>query len=342
MSCSVFFKVIRSVICLLILMAAFSISKTVYCKAKIDNNTKNNSIYLDVGEKYAPDFNTIIRNNDICFKIPVQKGHFYKLSIKDIEMGSREKDFFEDDIIYYDFNDPSEGCLNAYLVKDGDDEYDSFIDSSIKRDLDRIFRANYTGYYYLYISNIYLTKFSIQIHNYNPIGRIVSEYDGATYRITGLYSVELIKDKNIDGKYYINGEPIIDQIEGVQTFEAQDQGMMFKTTSIGVNAFRGEKISSVCIPETVKKIGKGAFQNCKKLGSAEIYGTKIIIGAKAFYGCKSLKSIYIYKWASVKSVKKNAFKGTSKRISIKVPSIKKYRKILKKAGFRKPKYLRSY
>jgi len=73
-----------------------------------------------------------------------------------------------------------------------------------------------------------------------------------------------------------------------------------------------------------------------------IRGKKVTIEKKAFSGCKKLNTIRVLKSASIKSVKKDAFKGTKKGIRVEVPNVKKYKKIFKKAGFKKPKYSKSY
>ncbi|MEY8427500.1 leucine-rich repeat domain-containing protein [Lachnospiraceae bacterium 46-15] len=96
------------------------------------------------------------------------------------------------------------------------------------------------------------------------------------------------------------------------------------------------------IPDTVKSngktykvtsVGKGAFQNCKKLKSVVIGKNVTSIGAKAFSGCKVLKKITI-KSAKLKKVGKNAFKRIYAKAVIKAPKakLKAYQKLLKKKG----------
>ena len=92
-------------------------------------------------------------------------------------------------------------------------------------------------------------------------------------------------------------------------------GVTYKVTSIGAKAFKGnKKITSVVIGKNVKKIGKNAFANCKKLKKVTI-NSKVLkkVGKKAFYR-----------------------KG-GKKLTIKVPKKlkKKYKKLLKKAKTRK-------
>ena len=79
-----------------------------------------------------------------------------------------------------------------------------------------------------------------------------------------------------------------------------------------MNAENNKKLKKVVIPSTVRKIGKQAFVNCKKLKN-------IVIKTK------KLKN---------NSIGKKAFKGISAKAVIKVPKAKQvvYRKILKKKG----------
>ncbi len=100
--------------------------------------------------------------------------------------------------------------------------------------------------------------------------------------------------------------------------------------------------TSITIPATVKiksvtfkvtDIAANAFKNNKKLKKVTIGDYITVIGTYAFYNCKSLRDVVI-KSKVVKTVGKNAFKNTYKRIIIKVPSnkLKTYKKIFKNKG----------
>jgi len=133
------------------------------------------------------------------------------------------------------------------------------------------------------------------------------------------------------------------------------KGSTFKT---GGNSFRvtgGKTITvtgtsknkgTVTIPATVKKNGvtykitaikDKAFKN-KKISKIIIGANINTIGAQAFYNCKKLKNITI-KSVNLKASKvgSKAFKGTPKKITVKVPSKKKtaYKKWLFKKGINK-------
>ena len=102
--------------------------------------------------------------------------------------------------------------------------------------------------------------------------------------------------------------------------------------------------SSVIVPDKikvngvtyqVKSIAPKAFANNKKLKKITIGKNITSIGKQAFAGCKKLKKITI-KSAKLKSssIGKNAFKGTAKKLTVKVPKkqYKAYKKFLKKKG----------
>ncbi|MDE6635421.1 MAG: carbohydrate-binding protein, partial [Lachnospiraceae bacterium] len=99
---------------------------------------------------------------------------------------------------------------------------------------------------------------------------------------------------------------------------------------------------SATVPATVSVEGKSykvtsvaanAFKNCKKLTSVTIGSNVNKIGAKAFYNCKALKKITV-KSSVIKSVGSKALKGTSAKLTIKVPKKKvtAYKKTFKGKG----------
>lgn len=92
-------------------------------------------------------------------------------------------------------------------------------------------------------------------------------------------------------------------------------GVTYKVTSIGANAFKGRKISKVTIGANVSSIGKNAFYNCKKLKSIVIKTSKL----------------------SSSKVGAKAFKGTYKKAVVKVPAKKRaaYKKWIFKKGLSK-------
>ncbi|MCQ2198831.1 MAG: leucine-rich repeat domain-containing protein, partial [Paludibacteraceae bacterium] len=76
-------------------------------------------------------------------------------------------------------------------------------------------------------------------------------------------------------------------------------------------------LTSIVIPESVTKIGNGAFSGCTSLTSVEIPNSVTEIGAEAFSGCTSLTSIVIPE--SVTKIGNGAFSGCTSLTSIEIP-----------------------
>lgn len=91
-------------------------------------------------------------------------------------------------------------------------------------------------------------------------------------------------------------------------------------TSIANYAFaylNNLSMTSIVIPNSVKKIGKSSFRSCLKLTSVEIPNSVESIGDYAFCDCKDLTSITIPN--SVKIISEGAFDGCSSLPSITIP-----------------------
>ena len=111
----------------------------------------------------------------------------------------------------------------------------------------------------------------------------------------------------------------------------------YKVTEIANKAFSGnKKVKSVTVGKNVVSIGKEAFKNCTKLKSVNIKSTTLNkIGANAFSGSKCLTKITLKTTKLTKnSIGKNALKGTSSKLVIKVPKskVKNYQKLFKNKG----------
>ena len=149
-----------------------------------------------------------------------------------------------------------------------------------------------------------------------------------TYKVTKVgKEVEVITAKSTAAKVTIN------------TVTGTD-GVKYKVTSIRSKAMRNnKKLTSLTIGDNVKTIGAHAFSGCTKLKTVNIGKTSKsslkTIGKSAFNGCKKLGKVTI-KSTKLSSVGKQAFKGTKTSLKVKVPSkqLKKYKKILKKAGLK--------
>ena len=84
-------------------------------------------------------------------------------------------------------------------------------------------------------------------------------------------------------------------------------------------------------------ISANAFKNNKKVTQIIIGKNIKNIGAKAFYNCKKLKTIKINTTKlTSSSVKKTAFKGINKNVTVKVAKSKysKYKKLLTSKGLK--------
>lgn len=67
----------------------------------------------------------------------------------------------------------------------------------------------------------------------------------------------------------------------------------YTVTSIGDQAFYGDKITSITVADTVLTIGISTFQNCTSLTSVYLGESVITIGAKTFASCSALTTINI-------------------------------------------------
>ena len=89
---------------------------------------------------------------------------------------------------------------------------------------------------------------------------------------------------------------------------------VYEVVGIEKNAFKGmKKLKTVTVGKNVKKIESNAFRNCKKLTTVKIKSKNCIFSGKGIW------------------------KGTSKKLTVKVPkgSLKKMQKRLKKTGLKK-------
>ncbi|MCR5419069.1 MAG: leucine-rich repeat protein [Lachnospiraceae bacterium] len=110
-------------------------------------------------------------------------------------------------------------------------------------------------------------------------------------------------------------------------------------TSIGDKAFSGDKkLKTVSVGSNVTSIGAQAFAGCTSLTKMTLPKKVAKIGGNAFKNCKKMKTLIIKSTKlTAKSVKKNAFKGLTKKTTIKVPKskLKAYKTLFKKKGLSK-------
>ena len=295
------------------------------------NNTPRTAQDVTLGTEYVGTVTDAETDDEDYYKINVAENTFYKVTVYDMK----------------DLGDHSWETMMVSLCKDSNTNDNRTITDAGYTTTEKIFRAAYSGSYYLKFWNSDNTQYSFKVEKYNPKGQKVKDSNGNAYKITSNSTLEFSKiASKKKSTFGFNTMQRFSTIGGYDVLDYYD--VDFEVTSIGKEAFKGSGITSIYIPDSIKTIGAGAFQNCKRLGSEKwtmglvIEGKQVTIGSKAFYGCKKLGTIRVLKRASIKSVKKGAFKGTKKGIRIEVPNVKKYKKIFKNAGFKSPKYSKAY
>jgi len=121
----------------------------------------------------------------------------------------------------------------------------------------------------------------------------------------GAFAQEYNSESDFQVKKAGNGITITKYVGTVMVVNILPTIQNLPVTSIGNNAFKGTKITSVTIPDSVTSIGENAFRNCKSLTSVTIGNGVISIGNNAFMSCTSLTSVIIPD--SVTSIGINAF-----------------------------------
>ncbi len=147
--------------------------------------------------------------------------------------------------------------------------------------------------------------------------------------------VKIPKKVKIDGKTYTVVEIAEDAFK--DNMDVTTVTIESTITKIGKNAFNGcKKLKKITIKGTaLTTISEGAFKNCISLTKIQIPKNVKTIGKEAFYGCKKLKNIVVdTKKLTTKTVGKNAFKGIYEKAKFDVPSSKKkdYQKLFRAKG----------
>lgn len=96
-------------------------------------------------------------------------------------------------------------------------------------------------------------------------------------------------------------------------------GRKYKVLYVGMNAFRScQSVTSIEIPEGVKRVEDGAFCWCYQIESVSFPSSLISIGENAFTLCKSLKHLEFSN--SMEYIRKNAFSHCESLESIYIPA----------------------
>jgi len=257
-------------------------------------------------------------NNDY-FKINLKKGKFYKITVSVLE--------------------GSEDLPNLYLYYDSDTS-----DFEIVRECDdkesvisKLFKPSYTGVYYLNIYSVSNTKYSVIVEDFDVTGLVIKDNGNNKYKITSNSTVEFSKaaDKKVENDI-LDYTVFVSKIDNIKVL---GYDLPFKITTIGKEAFKGCSFKSFVVNKDIYYIDDNAFANCKRLKEVQINGKGVIICDNAFNGCSNLKVFELEEGASLEYVGKNALKGTKTGIKIYTLNKKKYKKMFKKSGVKKPHYL---
>ena len=112
-----------------------------------------------------------------------------------------------------------------------------------------------------------------------------------------IFSINFSALANTDGDYSYtvrNGEATISKYSGTQkdvVIPSELGG--YPVVEIGTSAFYSKSITSVVIPDTVRNIGKAAFQFCDDMESVTFGDSVETIGEYAFYECIKIKSLIL-------------------------------------------------
>lgn len=240
---------------------------------------------------------------DVYYKIYLEEGEIYSIILRNENTPTDEWDRLDSYLCYGD----NTGNQDTIKYSDCGDV------------LKTLYKPSYSGYYYIKNNYFYPEiniKYSIHISKYDVKGTIVTDEYGDTYSILDNDTMELIKSGSQKSKdFHISNYCRFNTVGDYDTIES----LRFDVTSIGQNAFKGNTyLKEVYLTDEIQKIKSGAFQNCKNL---------------------KYVSFYRYSECELNFVGKNAFKGTKKGIKFSFPdNVKKYKKLFKNSGAKKPKY----
>lgn len=140
-------------------------------------------------------------------------------------------------------------------------------------------------------------------------GAVFSRIDGTTFFL------DYVKYKVVDSHLEIIGYDGQELPEVPKLYaEVTIDGTLYKTREICYNAFRGARITSIVIPQTVSIILVSCFSDCTFLGSVTLPEGLTHIGNSCFYGCTSLSSVTFPE--SIKSIRDSCFYGCTSLNSV--------------------------
>ena len=284
------------------------------------NDSKSDASLINVGITYGGKIDDSADDNADFYKIKLKEGDFYKITISTKE---EQKEHW--------------GNVHMYLSYDSDTDSDEDIkvgyDTSMS--ISKLFQPRYTGIHYLEVYCYNGADYSFVVEKFDPFGMKLKDDDANVYMITGNDTVEFSKasSKNVS-EYALTHDVDFSYIDGIRLLNKA----YFNITTIGEKAFEECNFKNLTLHDNIDYIDSYAFKNCKKLETVWIEGKDVTINNNAFYNCSKLRILGLEKGASLEYVGKNALKGTKTGIKIFTPNKKKYKKIFKKSGAKKPKY----
>ena len=136
-----------------------------------------------------------------------------------------------------------------------------------------------------------------------PAGVKVIE-NGAFYGIEGL---EEITVDSANTNYYSNGNCLIEKSTKLLVRGCNNSVIPDGIPEIADYAFTNSKIQSIELPDSVKKIGNTAFENCKELSEVKTGKGLTDLDISAFLNCNSLQTLYLP--STLTSIGYQALKG---------------------------------
>ena len=150
----------------------------------------------------------------------------------------------------------------------------------------------------------------------------VTSIGGDAFRnCTKLTSIEIPNSVTSIGERVFNSCENLASInvaEGNSKYSSEDGVLFNKDKTEFMRYPEGKADKEYTIPDSVTRIGDGAFYGCTSLASIVIPNSVTSIGVSAFYGCTSLTSINIPN--SVTSIGEGAFGNCTKLTSIEIPN----------------------
>ena len=150
------------------------------------------------------------------------------------------------------------------------------------------------------------------LHNPTPVSD--DSYISATeYRVDGRSMIDIVGGHN--GKVI----KTLHSPDSLQIVETAWLGKTLYATAVSENGFRGQNsLSHILLPDSIRIVGDGAFENCDHLYKFTLGQDLTTIGARAFAGCALLEELKLPEGVSV--IGEEAFRGCSSLTALTIPA----------------------